>query len=140
MDLLIQEHAKRPDNPWLFPSSQTGAMYHPNSAATLHQRIPKDAGLGHLRFQDPRHTFAALAFQSGVDIKTVSTMLGHYNAGSTLRTCTHTTRQKQDEGAQTIRNLMAQVQQSPQKQPSASDRKPDFPAGALRFFASTQIA
>lgn len=40
---------------------------------------------------------------------TVSAMLGHYDAGFTLRTYTHTTRQKQDEAAQTMGNLMAQV-------------------------------
>lgn len=52
VDLLIQEHAKHPGNPWLFPSSRTGGMYHPDSVATLHQRILKDAGLEHLRFHD----------------------------------------------------------------------------------------
>ncbi len=105
VELLVREHAKHPDNPWLFPSSRTGAMY----LATLHQRILKDAGLEHLRFHDLRHTFATLALQNGVDIKTVSAMLGHYDAGFTLRTYTHTTRQKQDEAAQTMGNLMAQV-------------------------------
>ena len=44
-----------------------------------------------------------------MDIKTVSAMLGDYDAGFTLRTYTHTTRQKQDEVAQTMGNLMAQV-------------------------------
>ena len=49
------------------------------------------------------------SLQNGVDIKTVSAMLGHYDAGFTLRTYTHTTRQKQDEAAQTMGNLIAQV-------------------------------
>ena len=109
VELLVREHAKHPSNPWLFPSSRTGDMYHPDSVATLHQRILKDAGLEHLRFHDLRHTFATLALQSGVDIKTVSAMMGHYDAGFTLRTYTHTTRQKQDEAAQTMGSLMAQV-------------------------------
>ena len=56
-DLLIQEHTKHPTNPWLFPSSRIGAMYHPDSVATLHQRILKDAGLEHLRFHDLRHLY-----------------------------------------------------------------------------------
>ncbi|MDR3981811.1 MAG: site-specific integrase [Dysosmobacter sp.] len=109
VDLLVREHAMHPNNPWLFPSSRTGAMYHPDSVSTLHQRILKDAGLEHLRFHDLRHTFATLALQNGVDIKTVSAMPGHYDAGFTLRTYTHTTRQKQDEAAQTMGNLMAQM-------------------------------
>ena len=109
VELLVQEHTKHPSNPWLFPSSRTGAMYHPDSVATLHQRILKDAGLEHLRFHDLRHTFATLALQNGVDIKTVSAMLGHYDAGFTLRTYAHTTRQRQDEAAQAMGHLMAQA-------------------------------
>ena len=82
VDLLVREHAKHPDNPRLFPSSRTGGMYRPDSVATLHQRILKDAGLERLRFHDLRHTFATLALQNGVDIKTVSAMLGYSMPGS----------------------------------------------------------
>ena len=61
-------------------------MYYPDSVVNLHKKILKDAGLEHIRFHDLRHTFATLALQNGVDIKTVSSMLGHYDAGFTLRT------------------------------------------------------
>lgn len=44
-----------------------------------------------------------------VDIKTVSSMLGHYDAGSTLRTYTHATRQMQDQAAETVGNFMTQM-------------------------------
>ena len=110
-------------------------MYHPDSVATLHQRILKDAGLEHLRFHDLRHTFATLALQNGVDIKTVSAMLGHYDAGFTLRTYTHTTRQKQDEAAQTMgeTSWRRYGKSASRKQNSAPVGKPNFPAGALRF-------
>ena len=109
VELLKQEHAKHPSNPWMFPSGRTGEMYHSDSVATLHKKILKDAGLPHIRFHDLRHTFATLALQNGVDVKTVSSMLGHYDAGFTLRTYTHATRQKQDEAAQTMGSFMAQV-------------------------------
>lgn len=36
-------------------------------------------------------------------------MLGHYDAGFTLRTYTYAIRQKQDEAAQTMGSFMAQV-------------------------------
>ena len=109
IDLLIAEHDKHHDNPYMFPSPITGEMYYPDSIVNLHKKILKDAGLPHIRFHDLRHTFATLALQNGVDVKTVSSMLGHYDAGFTLRTYTHATRQKQDEAAQTMGSFMAQV-------------------------------
>lgn len=109
VDLLIQEHGKHPDNPYLFPSLVTGEMYHPDSVVKLHEKILKDANLEHIRFHDLRHTFATLALQNGVDVKTVSSMLGHYDAGFTLRTYTHATRQQQNRAAETMGNFMAQV-------------------------------
>ena len=109
VELLIQEHNKHPDSPYLFPSPITGEMYHPDSVVNLHKKILKDAGLPHIRFHDLRHTFATTALQNGVDVKTVSSMLGHYDAGFTLRTYTHATRQKQDEAAATMGSFMAQI-------------------------------
>ena len=109
VDLLIQEHGKHPDSPYLFPSPLTGEMYHPDSVVNLHKKILKDVGLEHFRFHDLRHTFATTALQNGVDVKTVSSMLGHFDAGFTLRTYTHATRQKQDEAAQTMGSFMEQV-------------------------------
>ena len=109
VDLLIQEHVKHPNSPYMFPSPITGEMYHPDSVVNLHKKILKDAGLPHIRFHDLRHTFATTALQNGVDVKTVSSMLGHYDAGFTLRTYTHATRQKQDEAAQTMGAFMEQV-------------------------------
>ena len=122
VELLKQEHAKHPGNPWMFPSGRTGEMYHPDSVVTLHKRILKDAGLPHIRFHDLRHTFATLALQNGVDVKTVSSMLGHYDAGFTLRTYTHATRWKQDEAAQTMGSFMAQVMQA-EKEPKNAGEK-----------------
>lgn len=109
VDLLVAEHKRHPNNPYMFPSPITREMYHPDSIVNLHKKILKDAGLPHIRSHDLRHTFATLALQNGVDVKTVSSMLGHYDAGFTLRTYTHATRQKQDEAAQTMGSFMAQV-------------------------------
>ena len=109
VDLLIQEHDRHPDSPCLFPSPVTGEMYHPDSVVKLHEKILKDAGLPHIRFHDLRHTFATTALQNGVDVKTVSSMLGHYDAGFTLRTYTHATRQMQQKAAEKMGSFMAQI-------------------------------
>ena len=48
---------------------------------------------GHLEFfsTDLCHTFATMALSSGMDVKTLSSMLGHYSARFTLDTYTHIT-------------------------------------------------
>jgi len=47
IDLLISEHKKHPNNPYMFPSPATGEMYYPDSAVNLHKKILKDVGLSH---------------------------------------------------------------------------------------------
>ena len=69
----------------------------------------KNAGLEPIRLHDLRYTFATLALQNGVDIKTVSGMLGHYDAGFTLRIYTHATDRMQEQAAATMGGLMAQA-------------------------------
>ena len=63
----------------------------PDSVLHMLQRVLKRAGLPRIRFHDLRHTFATMALQNGVDVKTVSSMLGHYSAGFTLDTYAHVT-------------------------------------------------
>ena len=106
VDLLIQEHSLHPNNPYLFPSPATGTMYSPETVARIHKRLLKDAGLEDCRFHDLRHTFATLALQNGVDIKTLSGMLGHYSSGFTLDTYTHVTRKMQEEAAEKMGQFM----------------------------------
>ena len=93
----------------MFPSPKTGEMYHPDSIVKLHEKILKNTGLEHIRFHDLRHTFATMALQNGVDVKTVSSMLGHYDARFTLRTYTHATRQMQEQAAERMGSFMERV-------------------------------
>ena len=81
----------------------------PDSVLHMLQRVLKRAGLPRIRFHDLRHTFATMALQNGVDVKTVSSMLGHYDAGFTLRTYTHVTRQIQQKAAEKMGSFMAQI-------------------------------
>lgn len=45
--------------------------------------------------------------QNGVDIKTVSGMLGHFSAGFTLDTYAHVTTDAQLKAAQTMGNILS---------------------------------
>ena len=109
VELLVEEHAKHPHSPYLFVSPKTGTMFDPDSFRHTHEKILKAIGAEHIRFHDLRHTFATLALQNGVDVKTVSSMLGHYDAGFTLRTYTHATRQMQQKAAEKMGSFMAQI-------------------------------
>ena len=88
----------------MFPSPKTRGMYYPDSVTAIHNKILKSAGLPHIRLHDLRHTFATLALQNGVDVKTVSSILGHYDAGFTLHT--HVTTKMQEEAAATMGKLI----------------------------------
>ena len=79
----------------------------PDSVLHMLHRVLKRAGLPKVRFHDLRHTFATLALQNGVDIKTVSGMLGHFSAGFTLDTYTHVTTVAQKEAANTMEKVLA---------------------------------
>ena len=103
---LKQQRNKTGSSPWVFPSPTSGPIS-PDSVLHMLHRVLKRAGLPKVRFHDLRHTFATLALQNGVDIKTVSGMLGHFSAGFTLDTYAHVTTAAQKEAAKTMGKVLA---------------------------------
>ena len=77
-------------------------MFDPDSFRHTHEKILKAIGAEHIRFHDLRHTFATLSLKNGVDVKTLSSSLGHYSAGFTLSTYTHATPDMMREAADTM--------------------------------------
>ena len=98
ISVLKIQKCKVGNSEWVFPSP-TGGPMSPDSVLHMLQRVLKRAGLPRIRFHDLRHTFATLALQNGVDVKTVSSMLGHYSAGFTLDTYAHVTTDAQLKAA-----------------------------------------
>ena len=74
---------------------------------------------------DLRHTFATTALLNGVDVKTVSSMLGHYSAGFTLDTYTHVTAQMQRAAAEKMGGFMENAL------PGESAPEPEPPKGKI---------
>ena len=103
---MLEEMEAHRSSDYVFPSS-TGGPISPDSVNNMLHRVLKRAGLPSIRFHDLRHTFATLALQNGVDIKTVSGMLGHFSAGFTLDTYAHVTTSAQKEAARTMGNVLA---------------------------------
>ncbi|MBD5170101.1 MAG: site-specific integrase [Oscillibacter sp.] len=104
--VLREQKKKSGNSPYVFPSP-TGGPISPDSVLHMLHRVLKRAGLSKVRFHDLRHTFATLALQNGVDIKTVSGMLGHYSAGFTLDTYTHVTTSAKKEAANTMGSILS---------------------------------
>ena len=105
IQVLKQQRKKTGSSPWVFPSP-TGGPISPDSVLHMLHRVLKRAGLPKVRFHDLRHTFATLALQNGVDVKTVSGMLGHFSAGFTLDTYAHVTTAAQKEAARTMEKVL----------------------------------
>ena len=103
---VLREQKRKTNDQYVFPSPNGGPIS-PDSVNNMLKRVLERAGIPKVRFHDLRHTFATIALQNGVDIKTVSGMLGHFSAGFTLDTYAHVTTSAQKEAAQIMGNVLA---------------------------------
>ncbi len=90
----------------MFPSPVTGTYYDPKSVTYRLHRIQRRVGVPQIRFHDLRNSFATLSIEQGMDIKTISHMLGHTDAGFTMNTYMHVTDSMQQNVADTIGELL----------------------------------
>ena len=102
---VLREQKRKTNDTYVFPSPNGGPIS-PDSVNNMLKRVLERAGIPKVRFHDLRHTFATIALQNGVDIKTVSGILGHFSAGFTLDTYAHVTTAAQKEAAQTMGNIL----------------------------------
>ena len=99
LDILHEKQERENGKSVYVFSSPTGGPISPDSTQHMLHRVLKRAGLEQIRFHDLRHSFATLAIQNGVDIKTLSSILGHFSAGFTLDTYAHVTTNMQRDAA-----------------------------------------
>ena len=85
------------------------------------------AGCKRVRFHDLRHTFATMSLENGMDIKTLSAIVGHVSSATTLNTYTHITDEMRRKAAMSIDQGIAGVEAAAAgKEEKAACSEPEF--------------
>lgn len=100
---VLREYRRGVDSRWMFPSPvKEDTPLSPGAVRRRFQQILERAGCKHIRLHNMRHIFATLSLENGMDVKTLSAMLGHVSAATTLNIYAHVTDTMQAEAAAKI--------------------------------------
>lgn len=131
---ILTDYKNTVDSKWMFPSPLDNAKpRHPSSVRKRLQIILERADCKRVRFHDLRHTFSTMALEHGMDIKTLSTTIGHVSAATTLDIYSHITDTMQRQAAVNIDRkigkpdaVMPEQESTPPRgeNPPVSDFKP----------------
>ncbi|SFX82905.1 site-specific integrase [Ruminococcus sp. XPD3002] len=87
-------------------ATKTGKRIHPRSIDRMFRCILKKSGLEGVGVHSLRHTFASRLFAKGVDVKTVSDLLGHSEVGVTYDTYIHLIQEQHVIAVETLENVL----------------------------------
>ena len=108
---VLAEYKKGIFSDLMFPSRvKPGQPIDPGYVRKRLQVILKRAGCKSVRFHDLRHTFATMSLENGMDVKTLSTIIGHVSSATTLNTYTHITDEMRRKAAVNIDQGIAGVE------------------------------
>ena len=108
---------------WMFPSPvKEDSPMDPAAIRKRLQTVLDRAECKRLRFHDLRHTFATASLEHGMDIKTLSTIIGHVSSTTTLNTYTHVTDAMRQSAADKIDRGIGRAEPKPMRE--SASRKP----------------
>ena len=107
---ILKTRKKKSYSDWIFHNPVVPELpMDPSAAYHRLKTLLRYAELPSIRFHDLRHTFATHALTSGVDAKTLSTILGHTNASFTLDTYTHMTPDMHKKAASVVGGFLDEI-------------------------------
>ena len=89
---ILGEYRKTVSSEWVFPSPLDPS--HPRGPTSCRSRLSdmlERAECNHIPFHGLRHIFSTMALENGLDIKTLSAVLGHSSAETTISVYSHVT-------------------------------------------------
>ena len=119
---ILKSYQQGVNSWWMFPSPRKEDS--PRDPAAVRKKLAavlERADCKHVRFHDLRHTFATNALEHGMDIKTLSAVIGHVSSATTLNVYAHVTDEMRQSAAAKIDRAIAKVE--PQQE-SAIPKKP----------------
>ncbi len=100
---ILAQYRQSVSSHWMFPSpKKEDAPLDPAAVRKKLSAVLKRAGCPAARFHDLRHTFATSALEHGMDVKTLSTVIGHVSSATTLNVYAHVTDEMRQKAADKI--------------------------------------
>ena len=120
---VLKAYQKTVHSRWMFPSPvKEDSPLDPAAVRKRLQTVLERAECKRLRFHDLRHTFATASLEHGMDIKTLSTIIGHVSSTTTLNTYTHVTDAMRQNAADKIDRGIGRAEPKPTRE--AAPQKP----------------
>ena len=100
---ILAQYRQSVSSHWMFPSpKKEDSPLDPAAVRKKLSAVLKRAGCPAARFHDLRHTFATSALEHGMDVKTLSTVIGHVSSTTTLNVYAHITDEMRQKAADKI--------------------------------------
>lgn len=122
---VLNEYKKSVRSRWMFPSPvREDSPRDPAAVRKRLQTVLDRAECKKIRFHDLRHTFSTAALEHGMDVKTLSTIIGHVSSGTTLNIYAHVTDEMRRTAAMKIDQGIGKATPQSEDQPAPQKLAP----------------
>ena len=120
---ILAQYRQSVSSHWMFPSpKKEDSPLDPAAVRKKLSAVLKRAGCPAARFHDLRHTFATSALEHGMDVKTLSTVIGHVSSATTLNVYAHVTDEMRQKAADKIDRAITGTEPPHEETPKPSGR------------------